>query len=245
MMSIAGCAMAIYHHTHPEQLHLKGWLTRHQADRWPIHSSNLAIISLITFISIYYQAPLERDINFHQWSIEWRAYNITEFWNYIARMNHEGLSHIMIVMTSLWLVLNKKVRLALIAAICYEALWLITFAIDTYAPIEKEFSHLSETSILIYLIALIANLYSNSLHGLKRWPTYLTSFVFMLALIISLMWTDQMSVSAGIASLSLGLFSSAVVRIFWQILHLRLTVPRPGGITLLLFMVTLAFAAII
>lgn len=244
MMSIAGAALTIYHHTHPEQLLLKGWLTRDQADRWPIHSTNLAVLTIIAFAIIYFQAPLDRDINFHQWSYDWQTYRISEFWNFIAGMNHKGLVAILVIITSLWLALSKRVSLVGIVNLICVLLWLTTTLIEKNAPFEKEFNHLTVTSTLVFIIAFVANLYSNSLHGLKRWPTYLASFGFMLTFIISLMWTDQMSLSAGIASLALGLFSSAIVRISWQTLHINLYVPRPGGITILLFIITLAFSAI-
>ncbi|MFQ3230976.1 DedA family protein [Reinekea sp.] len=244
IMSIATAALVIYHHTHPEQMLIRGWLTRDQADRWPIQSSNLALLSVIIFTIIYFQAPLERDLEFHQWSIDWQTYQMTQFWSYIAKMNHESLVLILISSITFWLILSKKVSLAFITMSVFAVLSLAAAAIEAYAPIEKEFTHLGATSSLIYLIAFIANLYSNSLHGLKRWPGYLVSFGFMLTFIISLIWTDQVSASAGIASLCLGLLCSALVRILWKALQLSLYVPRPGGITCLLFTITVAFAAI-
>lgn len=244
MMSIAVAVLVIYHHTHPEQLLIRGWLTRDQADRWPIQSSNLALLSLIAFTVIYFQAPLERDLEFHQWSIDWQTYGMTQFWNYIAKMNHDGLVVTLLTLIIFWLLLSRKISLAFITISIFTVSWLATSALERYAPAEKEFIHLGVASSLVFLIAFTANLYSNSLHGLKRWPGYLLSFGLMLTFIISLIWTDQISVSAGIASLSLGLLSSALVRILWQALNISLYVPRPGGVTFLLFIATVAFAAI-
>lgn len=237
-------SLTIYHHTHPEQLLLKGWLTRDQADRWPIQSGFLAFITFCIFTAAYILSPFKQNIEFHQWSLEWQNYRLSDFWSYFASLNNDALVAILMSLTNFWLILCRRTSLALTITLALATLWALTTLIEQHAPALKEFDHLNVTSTLVFLIALIANLYSNSLHGLNRWPVYMVAFTIMLLVIVSLLWIDEISLSAAIASLALGLFASANVRIIWRVLHISLWVPRPGGITLLLLFTTLAFALV-
>ncbi|MFC3700240.1 DedA family protein [Reinekea marina] len=244
MLFIGMVMLTIYHHTHPEQLLLKGWLTRDQADRWPIHSGVLALLSLSAFTAVYLLSPLKQNADFHQWAQDWQYYRLSSLWHYFANLNNDALIATLISLTCFWLILCRKIALALTAALTLGFLWGATSVVEIYSPAHKDMNHLNVTSTLVFLLAFIANLYSNSLHGLKRWPIYLMAFTMILLVIVSLLWNGEISLSAAIASLSLGIFCSSVVRIAWRALHISLNVPSPGGITVLLLLTTVAFTII-
>jgi len=241
-VAIAGTTLAIYHHTHPEQMHLKGWLTRHQADRWPIPSLTLTFISLIAFLVLWLLSPLDQDLVFLDWSVEWKSQNITKLWHAVASLTNASIVYLEFILLVFWLFLSSRIALAFISTIAFSMLTLTSTLFSVHFLNEVQASAFLEISTFTFTTGFLANLVNSRKHGLRRWPVYLVASQVMVVGIISHLWEGSLMLSACGLALFLALLFNGVLRAAWQGLHLPLKTWNAHTILILILLINSALA---
>ena len=219
-MAAAIGALAIYHHAHPERLHGRGWLTRDQADRWPISALLLLSVTAIAFGVLWALSPLHQDVLFLDWSANWRSQRSAEFWLAATALSNGSLLYVQFGLIGFWLLLTGQARLALVATITFCTLALVSSQFTGHYLLPAQAAAFFELSLFIFTLGFLANLINNPKHGLRRWPVYFAVSQVMLLAVVDQLWAGRLTLSACGLALFMALFFNSLLKVWWRLQHL-------------------------
>ncbi|WP_320821730.1 DedA family protein [Reinekea sp.] len=219
-MAAASGALAIYHHGHPERLHGWGWLTRDQADRWPIPALFLLTLTAVAFSALWALSPLPQDVLFLDWSVTWRNQHSAELWQAATALSDASLLYLEFGLIGCWLVLTGQARLALLATLTFCTLALASSQFTRHYLMAGQAQAFFELTLLVFSAGFLANLINNSKHGLKRWPVYFAASQLMLLAVVDQLWAGRLTLSACGLALCMALFFNSLLKVCWRLQHL-------------------------
>lgn len=243
-IAISASILAIYHHAHPERWHLKGWITRHQADHWPISSLLLVALALSSAMAIYWLTPTAQNDQFLIWSISWQEQQVAPLWHSIQLISNPFLVSFSFALLLLWISLARNVQLATLSAVAYGMTYWISLIIEIEVdrmPSEGNFINLT---LLTFLCTFSAMLITSRLKSLKRWPIYFATSLLIIILVVSHLWEGSLSLTASGIAICLALTTTGLLRTALLTLRIQLVVPKPYAIICLLLWTSIAVAQI-
>jgi undecaprenyl-diphosphatase len=243
-ITISASAVAIYHHAHPERWHLKGWITRHQADHWPISSMLLVILAMLSAMAIFWLTPATQDDQFLAWSVSWRQQEAASVWHSIQVISNPILVIFSFSLLLLWILLTLNYRLAMLSTAAFGITHFVGIILEAHVsrlPSEGNFVNLA---LLGFLITFSAMLITSRLHGLKRWPIYFATSLLLILLVVSQLWEGSLSLTASGIAVCLALTTTGLLRTKWLLLRLPQSTPEPYALLCLLLCNCIAVALI-
>ena len=233
-----GGALAIYHHTHPERLHGLGWLTRDQADRWPISALLLLSVTTTAFLALWAMSPLSQDSLFLDHSVSWHG---AELWLAATALSNSSLIYLEFGLIALWLALSGQVRLAIMAVSSFCVLVITSRQFASHYLVADQVEAFFELSLLIFLLGFLANLINNPKHGLQRWPVYFATSQLMLLALADQLSAGRLTLSSCGLALFMALCFNAVLRVWWRTRDLPSTDRRPTALLIEILLLNLSF----
>lgn len=246
-IAVSATALALYHHAHPERWHLRGWITRHQADRWPITSTTLTIVSLIGFFFLQFAPPAEQNQLFFDWSTGWQASTLDPIWKSINRLSHPDFVTLIFAVICVWLALANRLGLAFLGFITFALLSLTGTKLEHWNHaliLAPDAHHLGGLMLYVFCLGVMANIVSSRLHSLKRWPIYLMTSQFILLGTISHLWEGTLALSLAGQAIFAALAANGLFRAAWQQLHLPLKLCAASPVFILIVLTATAWAII-
>ena len=241
-VSISVVAMSIYHHAHPERWRLKGWITRHQADRWPITPLTLAAICIASLTFLSFSPPVTQNAQFLEWSHIWQTKGLTNLWTALLSVTNESFLALIIGCTTAWLTLSNRFPLALLS-LAYLILLLFFAHFLGREPLSADQqSLLTGLMIFIYLTGFLANLLASRVYSLKRWPIYLIASQIILIGALSHIWEGTLTLSLIGQGLLTTIILNCFLRATWQILHLPYSTRSTIAFASLIAITTVCYA---
>jgi len=242
--ALSSFALAIYHHTHPERMHLRGLLTRHQADRWPIHSVTLIVLSAICML-ILKISPLENiELLFVDFAQNWTVQPSNTFWQSLNSLTNYKLAILFLVTIALWLTVEKHWRLALLL-IFFTFLFVgIGYLAVQSGFIVSQWENVIHFGLIIFSIGIAAILASTTFNGLERWPIYLIASFLIVITSASQLWYGKLSITSSGMSIFLAFIFIALFRSAWQITHLPVQIKHISTIMSLECLLVLSWALV-
>jgi undecaprenyl-diphosphatase len=241
---ISGSAMAIYHHAHPERWHLKGWITRHQADHWPITSILLSVITFTCAALLVFFTPSEQNQQFYEWTLQWHELGITSYWDSLRHITDRDFVTLLFVLLIVWLGLSGQIALAFLGSVFLAGIgtlsaWLLTLLFKAESS-----QHVSDFYTFTLFVGFISTLITARIHGLKRWPVYFIASLILITASASHLWIGTLSLSTIGQLMFLGLGFNGLLRATWKITHLPNRISSMNSFTCLLVLVSIAYALI-
>ncbi len=228
------CGMLImYHHMHPEQLHIKGWITKHQADHWPLPSMALFTLTALFLFTLWLATPLKNDTVFSDWALDWQNQTITPFWTALSAISHVKLLTIEFVLIQIWLITCLRWRLFIISTVTLLCLMLVSVLFLDYTQSTQKQAFIN-LSMFVFCLGFLANIVCGRFHRRRRWPIYFTTSLITLLIIVSYLWNGALTLSLCGFALFFALIASSLLRTLWQLLYLPTRVFHIRGIILLL-----------
>ena len=220
-MALSGCALAIYHHAHPHRWHLKGWLTEHQAERWPISAAILLCCCLLALFAIHQWSSQQLDTTFHAWSALWKHNLLAPYWAFIRAQCALPVALGSAVLCVLWLLIAIQLRLAVL--FCAGAA-LLMFAIQILFPAPTP-STAQGLALMIYLAGFSANLINHRTAALNKWPVYFLASQWVVLVMTSQIWEGTLLLSETLTIVCFALLMNSLLRISWQLWHIPQRLP--------------------
>ncbi|MDX1342899.1 MAG: DedA family protein [Reinekea sp.] len=240
-VSLCASALAIYHHAHPERWHLKGWISRHQADRWPFTSLTMTALSTITLILLLLFPPNVQNQQFLEWSVTWQSEWINPLWVALRNLSDPAFMTLIFATLMLWCTAHFRFGFVIAATGAYLGLGLTGLITERWLGIAEQYQHFIGLLYFAFTTAFISNLLASQLHSLRRWPIYLIASQILVIGTLSHIWEGSLSLSDVGIGLSIALLFSSLLRALWQILHLWAK-PNAIAVTILLTLASAAFA---
>lgn len=215
-IAISGLMLATYHHTHPDRLLLWGWITRRQAERWPIASISLIVISSLFFVTLMRFSPLKADTLFLASAIDWQQQPAALFWKAFESLTNYLLVSLEWVLITVWLFLTRRFAAASIGACLYGSLGVFSyyFAQQFVQPTQPTV-FLAITSF-VFTVGMLAKIVNSRYSRLRRWPRYLFAILMMLLGVVAHIWHGTLSASSGGIALFLALIFNGFFGIAWH-----------------------------
>ncbi|MEJ2042394.1 MAG: DedA family protein [Reinekea sp.] len=228
VIAISGSALVIYHHTHPHRWHLRGWLTAHQAERWPISEILLLTTCLLILICMHFWWTPSLDISFRSWSNLWkRSYLVPELL-LLSRLSAPAIALGCSTLCLAWLVLANQQKLASLFLTGIILLLALTYS-ETLIILEPQTASKTGLAILVYTSGFCANLINQRVVFLRKWLVYFIASQWIALLMTSQMWEGTLTLSQTLQAICLALSCNSLLRICWQILYLGKRIPPFGG----------------
>jgi undecaprenyl-diphosphatase len=237
-MAATGGALAIYHHSHPERLHGLGWLTRDQADRWPISALLLVSVTTMAFMVLWGFSPLTQDLLFLDCSLSWYG---AELWLAATTLTNSPLVFLEFGLIALWLVLSGQFRLAFMAVFSFCALVITSSQFAGHYLVADQVTAFFELTLLVFLLGFLANLINNPKHGLRRWPIYFAASQLMVLAVAGQLSVGRLTLSSCGLALFIALFFNGLLRVWWRIRNLPVTDRTPSALLIELLLLNLSF----
>jgi len=219
-ISIIASGLVIYHHAHPERWHLKGWITRHQADRWPFTPLTLATICIIALAFLSLFPPLGQNKQFLEWSIIWQNQEFSFIWEALRSLTNEHFLTLILSCLAIWLAISNRLPLAFLSVTFLAALLMFAYFLGRQAVSTGQPSQLTGLMVFTYLTGLLANLLASKIHSLKRWPIYLLASQIILLGTLSHIWEGTLTLSVAGQGVLTAIILNSLLRATWQILNL-------------------------
>jgi undecaprenyl-diphosphatase len=243
-MAAASSALALYHHAHPERLHSWGWLTRNQADQWPISALVLLGVTTLAFSALWALSPMPQDTLLLDWSVNWRNQPSAGFWEAVSALTNSVVLCLEFGLISLWLCLSGQVRLVFIATILFSTLALASSQFAEHYLIDGQASAFFELTLFVFISGFLANLINHPKHGLRRWPVYFSASQVMLLVIVGQLWSGRLSLSSCGLALFMALFFNSLLKICWLPAHLPVKTRTLNALLIELLLVNLGILLI-
>lgn len=233
-LSVCAGAIAIYHHTHPRRWHLRGWITQHQADHWPVGAIALMLMTGVVAGGLLIWPPEARDTLFQNWAITWQESRLAVLW--LGAGHLTDLPFIMLIATllNIWLVVHRRTRLFFLNAGLAAALGLICqLWLTRFLAVEQTYA-LIQLSLYTYFTGFLANLVASRMYSLHRWPIYALTSLIIVSGLFSQVLSGNLLLSEAVIAVVGALFVNGLLRTLWQSLGLPLYVPLPNSLIFLL-----------
>jgi len=236
-MVATGGALVIYHHTHPERLHGLGWLTREQADRWPISALLLLGVTTAAFMALWALSPLSQDSLFLDYSVSWHG---ADLWLAATALTNSSLVYLEFGMIAIWLALSGQVRLAFMAVSGFCILVITSSRFARHYLVADQVEAFFELSLLTFFLGFLANLINNPKHGLRRWPVYFATSQLILLALAGQLSAGRLTLSSCGLALFMALFFNGLLRVWWRTRDLPVTGRTPNALLIELFLLNLS-----
>jgi undecaprenyl-diphosphatase len=234
LFSVCAFILIVYHHMHPDKMHLRGWITKHQSERWPIAPTALLISCLAIALTIKQIYPLPIDLRFIDWAAHWQTLTVaTKYITAFNALSEHRLVYLQLTMVILWLIMISRFSIAIITIIGGVALHSSINHLSLLM-INSNNNALWNLAIFIYTAALLATLTNSTKAGQNRWPVYFSAFSLGLAMTISHLWLGHIEPTAGILTIVSATAVLATIRAFWKLFNKIPKAPIPLSILLLL-----------
>ncbi len=221
-VAISVSALAIYHHTHPHRWHLKGWLTAHQAERWPITATVILVCSLLAIAGVVLWWPDSLDTAFQRWPEFWQQSFAAPAWHIAHQLSTLEIALSCIAPGLLWLAIANQVRLAILFAFGAATLYLLSTLTGTFFSNETAAAGLVMT---VFALVFFANLVNHRKAAHHKWRVYFITSQWIVILMTGRLWEGNLLLSETIQCVCIALIANALVRIAWQIWHLPQRIP--------------------
>ncbi|TXR54255.1 DedA family protein [Reinekea thalattae] len=218
-LAICAFSLTIYHHMHPEKMHLRGWISQHQAERWPITSFVVLLIAVAILITVRQCYPLNVDQLFIIWRQDWQSFTtLSHLLSALNLLSNHLLVSVEFAMLILWLCMIGRYSIASIASIGFVLLYVcisqISHWVEHTQPVQ-----LWNMASFIFTYGLLANITNTTMPAIKRWQVYLFIFILSLAITMSHLWLGHLSPSASLIAIALTAAIIACARGIWKLFN--------------------------
>ncbi|TCS41684.1 DedA family protein [Reinekea marinisedimentorum] len=233
-MAVCAFALTIYHHMHPEKMHLRGWITKHQSERWPIAPVALLISCLILTLVFKQVYPLQIDLEFTGWAAHWLTIeSMSHYMAAISNLSDHRLVYIELAMLIIWLVVIRRVSIAIISVVGALILYGLVNLLS-HSLVYSDAAELWNLASFIFTGGLLATLTNSTRASQRRWPIYFAYFSISLIMMLSHLWLGHIGPSAGILVFLSTTAALAATRALWKLFNKAPRAYVAGPILLLL-----------
>lgn len=239
-LAICLFTVTIYHHMHPEKMHVRGWITHRQSKHWPIAPLALLLLSSTAFLVIWAARPLNADSLFENWSHSWlHIQPLTRYMYAIASLAEARLMTLNLGVVLLWLILINRYSVTVMIITGYLMLLAATTLISNPAA-SNALGPAAGLSSFTFFSGILANLYNSAQSGLKRWPAYLAASLATTVVATSILWLGQLPLSTIGLSIFLSVAMAATVRTTWRMTGIHYEAPISKVLLTLIGMMNIA-----
>lgn len=239
-LAISGSAIAIYHHAHPERWHLRGWITKRQAERWPVLSSALTVCSVFLVAVLWVFPRRDLDERFQALSESFSNAVVDTLLKAVEHSATAFTASVIVILLALWLTCRARTTLAALSMIIFSALVIVMMILGTqfHGNVDSALNLASA----VFAAGLVTSLVTSDIHGLKRWPSYLICSQVMAAFAFSYVWSGSLTLHEAMSAVLIGIAHNGLFRGLWQGLHLPLRIELSGALISLLMLVASSIA---
>lgn len=243
-ISIIVAFITIYHHTHPEALHLKGWLSKKQAEFWPIQAISILLLSSFALLATTMLLPEQADQALAIGPQAWQHYRLYPVWKLFDAGQQTYTAAVSFACILLWLLAQSKLKIML--SIAVAMLITVSGASLTHhlLAISDSLTLFTASGALTLLIGFMAIAHANQLKPQVRWLVYFLASCLVLVLSISHLWIGSLALSSLLISIWLGLIGAAISKILWHFMSGPAKFCSPWPISALLLGNVVAYAFI-